>query len=308
MSDSGSPTTVASDPAFAKAARPPFRKAVSSDEFDIWLEAGRTEKHYWLDLWRYRELFLILAWRDVAVRYKQTIVGVAWSLLQPLLTMIIMTVVFGRLAGLHSEGTVPYAIMVFSGMLPWQFFANALSTSGQSLVGNANLVSKIYFPRLIIPASAVVVALADFLFSFLILIAMMVGYRFVPSWRIFSLPFFMCLAFLTSLGPGLFVTALNVRYRDFRFVLPFVIQFGLYLCPVGFSSSIIREKLGDTAFLLYSLNPMVGLIDGFRWAILGEASSFYLPGFLISISVSLLLLITGMWYFRKMERSFADII
>ncbi len=308
MSDSSSPTTLTPDSDFAKAERPPFRKEARSDEFDLWLEAGRTEKHYWLDLWRYRDLFVILAWRDVAVRYKQTIVGVTWGLLQPFLTMIIMTVVFGRLAGLHSEGTVPYAIMVFSGLLPWQFFANALSTSGQSLVSNANLVSKIYFPRLIIPASAVVVALVDFAFSFLILVVMMAVYRFVPSWRILSLPFFMCLAFLTSLGPGLFVTALNVKYRDFRFVMPFVIQFGLYLCPVGFSSSIIREKLGDTAFLLYSLNPMVGLIDGFRWAILGDASSFYLPSFLISFFVTMTLLITGIWYFRKMERSFADII
>ena len=308
MNDSSSPTTMTSDSTLAKAGLPPFRKEARTDEFDIWLEAGRTEKHYWLDLWRYRDLFLILAWRDVAVRYKQTIVGVTWSLLQPFLTMIIMTVVFGRLAGLHSEGTVPYSIMVLSGMLPWQFFANALSTSGQSLVSNANLVSKIYFPRLIIPASAVVVALVDFLFSFLILTAMMVVYRFVPSWRILSLPFFMCLAFFTSLGPGLFVTALNVKYRDFRFVMPFVIQFGLYLCPVGFSSSIIREKLGDTAFLFYSLNPMVGLIDGFRWAILGGASSFYLPSFLISISVTTTLLITGIWHFRKIERSFADII
>src|SRR5260221_5225315 len=308
MSDSSSLTTLTSDSDFANAERPPFRKEARSDEFDLWLEAGRTETHYWPDLWRYRDLFVILAWRDVAVRYKQTVVGVTWSLLQPLLTMIMMTVVFGKLAGLHYEGTVPYAIMVFSGMLPWQFFANALSTSGQSLVGNANLVSKIYFPRLIIPGSTVVVALVDFLFSFLILAAMMVVYRFAPSWHIISLPFFMGLAFLTSLGPSLFVTALNVKYRDFRFVLPFVIQFGLYLCPVGFSSSIIREKLGDTAFLLYSLNPMVGLIDGFRWAILGDASSFYLPSFLISFFVTMTLLITGIWYFRKMERSFADII
>lgn len=308
MDDSSSPTTIITDSGYAKAERPPFRKEARNDEFDLWLEAGRTEKHYWLDLWRYRELFLILAWRDVAVRYKQTIVGVAWSLLQPLLTMIIMTVVFGKLAGLHSEGTVPYALMVFSGMLPWQFFANALSTSGQSLVSNANLVSKIYFPRLIIPASTVVVALVDFMFSFLILGVMMVGYRFVPNWRILSLPFFVCLAFLTSLGPGLFVTALNVKYRDFRFVMPFVIQFGLYLSPVGFSSSIVREKLGDTAFLLYSLNPMVGLVDGFRWAILGQASSFYLPSFLISVFVTSVLLITGILYFRKTERSFADII
>jgi lipopolysaccharide transport system permease protein len=308
MNDSSLPTTVTSGSTYTEAERPRFRTEARDDEFDIWLEAGRTEKHYWVDLWRYRELFLILAWRDVVIRYKQTIVGVTWSLLQPLLTMIIMTVVFGKLAGLHSEGTVPYAVMVLSGMLPWQFFANALSTSGQSLVSNASLVSKIYFPRLIIPASTVVVALVDFMFSFLILGVMMVGYRFVPSWRILTLPVFICLAFLTSLGPGLFVTALNVKYRDFRFVMPFVIQFGLYLCPVGFSTSIIREKLGDTAFLLYSLNPLVGLIDGFRWAILGDASTFYWPSFLISIFATSVLLATGVWYFRKMERSFADII
>ena len=280
----------------------------ANDDFDIWLEAGRTEKHYWLDLWRYRELFLILAWRDIAVRYKQTLVGVTWSLLQPFLTMLIMTFVFGKLAGLHSEGNAPYAIMVFSGMLPWQFFANALFTSGQSLVTNANLVSKIYFPRLIIPASMAMVSLADFLISFLILAVMMVFYHFVPSWRIITLPLFMLLTFITSLGPALIVTALNVKYRDFRFVLPFVIQFGLYLCPVGFSSAIVREKFGDVVFLLYSLNPMVGVIDGFRWAILGQSSNLNLPGFPISVLLSITLLIVGVSYFRKMERSFADII
>jgi lipopolysaccharide transport system permease protein len=280
----------------------------AKDDFDIWLEAGRTEKHYWLDLWRYRELFLILAWRDIAVRYKQTLVGVTWSLLQPFLTMLIMTFVFGKLAGLHSEGNAPYAIMVFSGMLPWQFFANALFTSGQSLVTNANLVSKIYFPRLIIPASMAMVSLADFLISFLILAAMMVFYHFVPSWRIVTLPLLMLLALITSLGPGLIVTALNVKYRDFRFVLPFIIQFGLYLCPVGFSSAIVREKFGDVVFLLYSLNPMVGVIDGFRWAILGQSSNLNLPGFAISVLLSITLLMVGVWYFRKLERSFADII
>jgi homopolymeric O-antigen transport system permease protein len=280
----------------------------AKDDFDIWLEAGRTEKHYWLDLWRYRELFVTLAWRDIAVRYKQTVAGVSWSLLQPLLTMLIMTFVFGRLAGLHSEGDAPYAIMVFSAMLPWQFFANALFTSGQSLVNNASLVSKIYFPRLIIPASMTMVSLADFLISFLLLAVMMVCYHFVPSWRILTLPLFMLLAFVTSLGPGLFVTALNVRYRDFRFVLPFIIQFGLYLCPVGYSSTIVREKFGDIVFLLYSLNPMVGVIDGFRWAILGQSSNLSLPGFGISVLLSIALLILGVRYFRKMERSFADII
>jgi lipopolysaccharide transport system permease protein len=308
MNDSTSPATVAHDSTSARAQAQSARKDRKSEEFDIWLEAGRTEKHYWLDLWRYRELFFILAWRDIAVRYKQTFAGVAWGLLQPFLTMVIMTIVFGKLAGLHSEGAVPYAIMVFSGMLPWQFFANALSTSGQSLVSNSSLISKIYFPRLIIPASAIAVASVDFLLSLLILAAIMLVYRFVPSWHIVSLPLFMFIAFAASLGPGLLVTALNVRYRDFRFVLPFIIQFGLYLCPVGFSSSIIREKLGDTIFMLYSVNPMVGIIDGFRWAILGESASLYPPGFLVSVTASVLLLVAGIWYFRKMERTFADII
>jgi lipopolysaccharide transport system permease protein len=307
MNDSASPTTLAAPISPGKALGQLSRKA-TADEFDIWLEAGRIEKHYWLDLWRYRELFLILAWRDISIRYKQTLVGLGWSLIQPLLTMLIMTVVFGRLAGLHSDGSAPYPIMVFAGLLPWQFFSMSLSNSGQSLVANANLVSKIYFPRLIIPASATVVSLADFLISFLILGAMMVFFRFTPSWRILMVPAFILLAFIASLGPGLIVTALNVKYRDFRFVLPFVIQFGLYLCPVGFSSAVVREKLGDGLFLLYSLNPMVGIIDGFRWAILGNASNFYLPGFLISIVLSLAVLGFGIWYFRKLERSFADII
>jgi lipopolysaccharide transport system permease protein len=308
MNDSPSPVTIAPDVSLTGTRPPPIQKEVNTEEFDIWLEAGRTEKHYWHDLWRYRDLFLILAWRDIAVRYKQTFVGVAWGLIQPFLTMVVMTIVFGKLAGLHSEGSVPYAIMVLSGMLPWQFFANALSTSGLSLVGNSSLISKIYFPRLILPASTVAVSLVDFLLSLLILAAMMVFYRFVPSWRIVFLPLLMLVAFAAALGPGLLVTALNVKYRDFRFVLPFAIQFGLYLCPVGFSSSIVREKLGDTIFLLYSLNPMVGIIDAFRWAILGGSSTLYVPSILVSVAASLLLLGAGIWYFRKTERTFADII
>lgn len=279
-----------------------------NEDFDIWLEAGRAEKHYWQDLWRYRELFLILAWRDLAVRYKQTVVGVTWSLIQPLLTMIIMSFVFGKVAGLQADAGAPYPILVFAGMLPWQFFANAVSTSGQSLVGNASLVSKVYFPRMIIPASSVVVSLADLLISFNILAVMMIVYRLLPNWHLFSLPLFLFMAFFTSLGPGLFITALNVRYRDFRFVLPFIIQFGLYLCPVGFSSSVIRQKLGDSIYLLYCINPMVGVIDGFRWAILGDAAKIFWPGFALSILVSGLLLAGGVWYFRRTERTFADII
>jgi lipopolysaccharide transport system permease protein len=309
MSDSTAPATISGDTSATPGKpQPKIQEEANNDDFDIWLEAGRAERHYWLDLWRYRELFLILAWRDVAVRYKQTVVGVAWSLIQPLLTMVIMTIVFSKLAGLHSDGDVPYAIMVLSGMLPWQFFANALASSGQSLVGNSTLISKIYFPRLLIPASTAGVALVDFLISLLILAGMMIFYQFAPNWRLLFIPVLLVIAFITSLGPGLLVGALTVQYRDFRFILPFAIQFGLYLCPVGFSSAVVREKLGDTLFLLYSLNPMVGVIDGFRWAILGGATSFYLPSFLISFTVAAVLLGLGIWYFRKIERTFADII
>jgi lipopolysaccharide transport system permease protein len=309
MSDPTAPATIPGGTATTSTEpQPKTREEATNDSFDVWLEAGKTEKHYWLDLWRYRELFFILAWRDVAVRYKQTVVGVAWSLIQPLLTMLIMTVVFSKLAGLHADGNVPYAIMVLSGMLPWQFFANALASSGQSLVGNSTLVSKIYFPRLLIPASTAGVALVDFLISLLILAGMMIFYQFAPNWRLLFIPFLLIIAFITSLGPGLLVGALTVQYRDFRFILPFAIQFGLYLCPVGFSSAVVREKLGDTLFLLYSLNPMVGVIDGFRWAILGGASTLYLPSFIVSLSVAAMLLGLGIWYFRKIERTFADII
>jgi len=292
----------------SKAVASPQRATVSPHDFDIWLEAGRTEKHYWYDLWRYRELFIILAWRDVALRYKQTIVGAAWGLIQPLLTMIIMTIVFGKVAGLHSDGSAPYAILVFAGMLPWQAFANALSSSSQSVVGNANLISKIYFPRLIVPASSLIVGCVDFVISFLMLGLMMAWFRFLPSWRMLTIPGFMFLAFLTSLGPGLIVAALNVKFRDFRFVVPFIVQLGLYISPVGFSSTLIREKFGDSALMLYSLNPMVGVIDGFRWAILGNKSNIYLPGFCISVLLTVVLLVAGIWYFRKTERMFADII
>jgi lipopolysaccharide transport system permease protein len=286
----------------------PRTTAGSPQDFEIWLEAGRIEKHYWHDLWRYRELFLILAWRDVALRYKQTVVGAAWGLMQPFLTMIVMTIVFGKVAGLESKSSIPYAILVFAGILPWQLFSNALSTSCQSLVGNANLISKIYFPRLIVPLSSLVVACVDFSISFLILAIMMVWFRFVPSPRVIALPGLVLLALLTSLGPGLIVAALNVKFRDFRFVLPFIVQIGLYICPVGFSSELIRERFGNTAFLIYSLNPMVGVIDGFRWAILGNISNIYLPGFCVSAFLSMVLLMVGISYFRKTERTFADTI
>jgi lipopolysaccharide transport system permease protein len=278
------------------------------EDFDMWIEAGQAEKHYWFDLWRYRELFQILAWRDVAIRYKQTIVGPAWAILQPFVSTVLMTVVFGKVAGLPSEGGAPYLIMVSAAMLPWQFFANSLSASSQSLVGNANLVSKVYFPRLIIPTSSVIVACIDLLVSFGILVAMMAWYHFMPSWRLLTLPAFVLLAFVGALGPGLVITALNVKYRDFRFVIPFIVQFGLYASPVAYSSSVIRQKFGEIPFLLYSLNPMVGVIDGFRWAILGGDSQLYLPSFALSIFLAVVLLIVGISYFRRTERSFADVI
>jgi lipopolysaccharide transport system permease protein len=280
----------------------------SSESFDLWIEAGRTEKHYWADLWRYRELFYILAWRDVAVRYKQTVAGAAWALVQPLVSMVVMTVIFGKIAGLPSESNAPYAIMVFAAMLPWQFFSNALSSSSQSVVSNAQLISKIYFPRLIIPASSVVVSLIDFAIAFSILAALMVWYQFVPSWRLLTVPVFVVLAIIAALGPGLIITALTVRYRDFRIVIPFVVQFGMYVSPVAYSTAVVRAKLGEGLFLLYSLNPMVGVIDGFRWAVLGGASQLHQPGFTLSVVLSVLLLFAGVWYFRKTERVFADII
>jgi len=276
--------------------------------FDLWIEAGHTEKHYWLDLWRYRELLFILAWRDVAVRYKQTVAGAAWALLQPLLNMIIMTVIFGKVAGLPAVGNAPYAIMVFAAILPWQFFSNALSSASQSLVNNANMISKVYFPRLIIPAGSVLVSLVDFLVSFVILAGLMAWFHFWPSWRLLALPGLIALAIVAALGPGLLMTALTVRYRDFRFLVPFIIQFGMYVSPVAYSSEVIRQKLGEGWFLVYSLNPLVSVIDGFRWAIAGGGEPLFTVARGLSLGMALALFAAGVSYFRKTERSFADII
>lgn len=270
---------------------------------ELIIEAGRTEQQYWKDLWRYRELFYFLAWRDILVRYKQTAIGIAWSLIRPFLTMVVFTVVFGKLAKLPSEGA-PYPIFVFAGMLPWQFFSNALSECSNSLISNANLISKVYFPRLIVPASAVIVSFVDFMVSGIILLGLMAWYDFVPSWRIVTLPLFIVIAFAASMGAGLWLAALNVKYRDFRYIVPFIVQFGLYISPVGFSSRIVPEEWR----WLYSLNPMVGVIDGFRWAILREESALYLPGFTLSLGLVTLFLMSGVWYFRKVERTFADVI
>lgn len=271
-------------------------------EQELILEPGRGIKHYWRDLWAYRELFFFLAWRDVAVRYKQTVIGVAWAVIRPVLTMIVFTIIFGKLAKLPSEG-VPYPILVYSAMLPWQFFASSLSESSNSLVSNAQMISKVYFPRLAIPTSAVVVSFVDFAISFTILLALMAWYQFVPGWRMLVLPLFILLAFGAALGGGLWMASLNVKYRDFRYIVPFIVQFGLYVSPVGFSSSIVPEEWR----LLYSLNPMVGVIDGFRWAILGNVE-LYWPGFMLSVGLVLLLFGSGLWYFRKTERTFADVI
>ncbi|MDD1421342.1 ABC transporter permease [Dolichospermum sp. ST_sed1] len=278
-----------------------MKETISQPELII--EAGRTEKQYWQDLWRYRELFYFLAWRDILVRYKQTAIGIVWALIRPFLTMVVFTVVFGQLAKLPSEGA-PYPILVFSAMLPWQFFSNSLSECSNSLISNANLLSKVYFPRLVVPTSAVVVSFVDFMISGIILLALMAWYNFVPSWRILTLPFFIAVAFAASMGAGLWLASLNVQYRDFRFIVPFIVQFGLYISPVGFSSSIVPEKWR----FIYSLNPMVGVIDGFRWAILGGNAQLYLPGFILSMVLVFLLLVSGIWYFRKMERTFADVI
>jgi lipopolysaccharide transport system permease protein len=268
------------------------------------LEPGRAEKNYWADLWRYRELFLILAWRDISVRYKQTIIGVAWAILKPFLTMVVFTVVFGRVAKLPSDGNTPYALMVFAALLPWTLFSNALTESSNSLIGNANLISKVYFPRLIMPTATVITSFIDFLISFVIMLGLMIYYRFAPSWNMLFFPLFVLLAVLVSLGPGLWVTALNVKYRDFRYVIPFIVQFGLYISPVGFSSNVIPEKWR----LLYSLNPLVGIIDGFRWCILGGKSAIFWPGFILSLIIVAFFLWLGISRFRKMEKSFADLI
>ena len=271
---------------------------------ELVIEAGRVEKQYWKDVWRYRQLFYFLAWRDLLVRYKQTVIGVAWAVLRPLLTMVVFTVVFGKLARLPSEGNAPYSILVYAAMLPWQFFSTSLTESSNSLILNANLVSKIYFPRLIVPAGSVITSFVDFVISFTILVAIMAWYQYWPDWRVLFLPLFVVVALGAAIGTGLWLCALNVEYRDFRYIVPFIAQFGLYVSPVGFSSSIIPEKWR----LLYSLNPMVGVIDGFRWALLRGKAPVYGPGLAASVTVTAMLCASGTWYFRKMERTFADVI
>jgi lipopolysaccharide transport system permease protein len=276
---------------------------MGSEEFDIVIEKGRSEANYWKDLFRFRELFYILSWRDIKVRYRQTVLGFAWALVRPLLTMLIFTFIFSRVAKLGSDNGAPYPLFVLAALLPWQFFSTSLSEASQSLIGNSNLITKVYFPRLIIPASSVITSFVDFLISFVLLLAMMLYYQYTPSPNIVYLPLFLLLIFLLSFGFGLYLTALNVKYRDFRYIIPFIVQFGLYVSPVGFSSNVVPEQYRT----LFMFNPLVGIIDGFRWAILGSGT-FPLRSLITTGVITVLALIFGLWYFRKTERSFADTI
>ena len=269
---------------------------------ELVLEAGRANRHYWKDLWRFRELLGFLAWRDIKVRYKQTTLGILWALIQPAVTLAVFTFVFGKLAGLPG-GNAPYPLLVLAGLLPWQLFSAAFSNSSGSLVSNTHLISKIYFPRLIVPLSSIAVALIDFVVVLLLLVALCVWWQFVPDWRIIFLPLFILLTLLTALGTGLWLTALTVKYRDFRFVVPFLLQVGLFLSPVGFSSSNLPHWQ-----LLYSVNPMVGAIDGFRWCLLHGEPALNPGNLAVSVATAGLLLASGLWYFRHTERNFADLI
>lgn len=272
--------------------------------FDLIIEPEKNTGDFILELLKYRELFFFMAWRDILVRYKQTIIGIAWGVIRPLLSMVIFTVIFGRVAGLPSEGGVPYPIMVFSALLPWQYFSNAMQASSNSVVKASGMVSKIYFPRLILPVSSVLVSAVDFAISFVLLCLLMLIYRFPPSPLMLLLPVFFIPATMAAMGVGFWFAAIGVRYRDFQHIMPFLIQFGMYVSPVGFSSSVIPERWR----LVYSLNPMVGVIDGFRWCIQGTAVSLYLPGFIISIITSAIIFWYGLRYFRSTERLFADYI
>jgi lipopolysaccharide transport system permease protein len=274
------------------------------------IRAGATERHYWADLWRYRELFFFLSWRDILVRYKQTVIGVLWALIRPILTIAIFTVLFGRMAKVPSDG-LPFAVFVCAGNLPWQFFATAMSEASNSLILNANMLSKIYFPRLIVPASAVIVAFVDLMISLVIMAALMVWYHVMPTWRLLTLPLFVALGLGAALAVGLWLAALNVKYRDFRYVIPFIVQFGFFVSPVGYPSSWCLDKLkgmnhGEILQWIYLLNPMVGVIDGFRWAIGGEANLSL--SIITSIVVIVLVGASGLRYFRRTEKTFADII
>ena len=273
---------------------------------EIVIEAGKTERHYWVDLWRYRELFFFLSWRDLLVRYKQTVIGLLWALLRPLLIIVIGTVVFSKLTGPSSD-TLPYPVLICAATLPWQFFASAMAEASNSLIVNANMISKIYFPRLIIPASAVIVSFSDLLISLVILVGLMWWYHVMPTWRLMTLPFFTLLAFAASFGVGLWLSALNVKFRDFRYIIPFIVQFGIFVSPVFFTTRNFLKNMMSGPAGSMNLNPMVAVIDGYRWAI-GDNASFNEIGLLTSLVVTPLLLFSGVKYFRATEKAFADII
>ena len=270
---------------------------------ELVIEADRVERQYWRDLWRYRELFYFLSWRDLLVRYKQTVVGVSWAVIRPLLTMLILTFVFGRLGRLPSGG-VPYPLLVFCGMLPWQFFSTAMTESGGSLVTNGNLISKVYFPRLVIVVSSVMTSFVDFLVSAVFLAGILAWYHRMPPINLLALPMLAVLVFGISVGAGMWLAALTVEYRDFKHIVPFVVQLGLYVSPVGYLSGIVPAYLQ----LLFSLNPMVGIVDGFRWSILGISSATLPLSLILAVVEIAALLASGLWYFRRTERTFADVI
>ncbi|WP_290917613.1 ABC transporter permease [Halodesulfovibrio sp.] len=270
---------------------------------ELTIEAGKTERQYWKDLWYYKELFLILTWRDVVVQYKQTVIGILWAVLRPLLTMLAFTFVFGKVAKLPTEGEAPYALMVYAAMLPWQLFATSLANASNSLVANANLISKVYFPRLLVPTATVGVAVVDFLLSMAILAVLMVFLQYLPPMQVFAVVPLALLASILALGPGLLLCSLNVTYRDFRYILPFITQFGLYVSPVGFSSSIVPEQW-QTIFMC---NPMVGVIDGFRWALLGSVE-FPSKALMVSLVFAVVFICIGLKVFRRTEKTFVDVI
>jgi lipopolysaccharide transport system permease protein len=275
-----------------------------SESHKIIITPQKSVQSFWRELWDYRDLFYFLAWRDFKVRYKQTMLGVVWAVIRPLITMLIFSILFGRIAKLPSEGGAPYQVMVFSAMLPWYFFSSTMQDSSQSLVMNANMITKIYFPRLIIPISTLFVTTVDFLISLVIFFLMMVWLQFLPTIKVVWLPLFFLQAAVTSVGMGLWLSALCVSYRDFRHIVPFMLQIGLYVSPVAFSSSLIPTQWQP----LYALNPMVGVIDGFRWCFLNDTVTLEWHNFGISLASGLLLFISGLWFFQRVERNFADVI
>jgi lipopolysaccharide transport system permease protein len=277
--------------------------AIMSSSQEIIIEPRRAVRHYWRDLWQYRELFYFMAWRDVLIRYKNLSIGFAWALLRPFLTMLILTLVFNRFAGLPSQG-IPYPVLVYSALLPWLFFAQAFADAGNSLVNKESIINKIYFPRMIVPTSAVVVSFVDFLAALSVLVLLLAWYRYLPGWQIAALPLFMLMAFVLALGAGLWISALSVQYRDFRYIIPFSVQIGLYLSPVGYDSSLVPLEWRSW----YALNPLVGIIEGFRWSVSGRLMPHLLHDISLSLAVMLVLSVSGILYFRRIERSLSELL